>query len=230
MLPKTNFPNRYLHGLLCKIVKTKICEWDFLVALPRGAFEKNLIFIFYSLPGHGRRQERCPASTPAAGTRCWPERQSWHRRAAARIRDPLLSLFLPPLPLGRRLQPLLHCLVPLAVKLCFISVDSGQGDQAELDWRRGGALGLGGCHLGARFGCNRARKDHDFVVVRGSTVTSSCDCRDLRRLELPASTAACLEVYAAAEGQHPLGGSASSSGGSCGGGAGRPGYPAASLA
>jgi hypothetical protein len=79
-------------------------------------------------------------------------------------------------------------------------------------------------------GCNGARKDNDFVVVRDSTVTSSCGCRDLRRLELPASTAVCLEVYAAAEGQHPLGGSASSSGGSCGGGAGRPGYPAASLA
>jgi hypothetical protein len=145
------------------------------------------------------------------------------RPAALSLSLPL-SLFLPSLPLGCRLQPLLHSPVPLAVKLCFLSVDSGQGDQAELDWRRGGALGLGGCRLGARFGVQRSLQGQRFVVACGLTVSLSCGCRDLWRLKLPASTAVRLEVYVAAEGQRPLGGSASSSGGSCGGGAGRPGY------
>jgi hypothetical protein len=86
------------------------------------------------------------------------------------------------------------------------------------------STGARGRRLGARFGVQRNSQGQRFVVARGPTVTSSCGCRDLRRLELPASTAACLEVYAAAEVQRPLGGSASSSGGSCGGGAGRPGY------
>jgi hypothetical protein len=61
-------------------------------------------------------------------------------------------------------------------------------------------------------------------VVRGAvrmapTVTSSSGCQDLRRPELPASVAVCLELYTVVEDQRPLGGFASSSGGSCCGGA-----------
>jgi hypothetical protein len=81
-----------------------------------------------------------------------------------------------------------------------------------------------GCRLGARFGAQRSSQGRRVAAACGPTVTLSCGCRDLQRLELPASMAACLEVCAVAEGQRSLGGSASSSGGSCGGDAGRPGY------
>jgi hypothetical protein len=50
-------------------------------------------------------------------------------------------------------------------------------------------------------------------------VTSSSGCQDLRRPELPSSAAVCLELCTAVEDQRPLGGFASSSGGSCCGGA-----------
>jgi hypothetical protein len=86
------------------------------------------------------------------------------------------------------------------------------------------STGAQSCRLGARFGAQRSSQGRRVAAARGPTVTSSWGCRDLRWLELPATTAACLEVCEAAEGQRSLGGSASSSGGSCGGGAGRPGY------
>jgi hypothetical protein len=55
--------------------------------------------------------------------------------------------------------------------------------------------------------------------AHGLTVTSSSGCRDLRRPELPASAAVCLELCTVVEDQRPLGGFASISGGSCCGGA-----------
>jgi hypothetical protein len=97
--------------------------------LLRGAFEKKpYSYLLDNFPLHGRSREeteRWPAGTPVAGTRCWPQCQSGHWRAAARLRGSPLSL--PYLSLSAVASNLSSILLFL-VKLCFLSVDSGQGD------------------------------------------------------------------------------------------------------
>jgi hypothetical protein len=102
-------------------------------------------------------------STPAAGTHCWPERQSWHRRAAARIHGPPLSLSSLS-PSGSSPPTSSILLFPWPSISAFSLPIRGKAMKQSLIGGEAEHWGSGAATSELDSGCSGARKDNDLLL------------------------------------------------------------------